>query len=427
MMVDKYMETKKESYQPLAEGVGRSLNSRETHLNNNICVVGPSGSQKSRGVVIPTILSANESLVISDPKGAIYRKYASVLRTRGYNVQKISFINPEKSVKYNPLTNLTTSHDIKALSNVIIYTKPYEVGGRVDPFWDQTSECLLSALIAYIKENPDSDLKLNFETIFMLLDELSADEDNIESCILSKRMKAHNCKLKSEGKSSFAYRQYSKFLQTPQRTICTILTTVHAALAVFDTDEMLTMLSSNELNIEELGEKKTALFVEVSDVDRSMDAAASILYSQIFKILCRKADKTASGELKVPVRFIFDDFATNVRIPNFDSIISNIRARNISVLLAIQSESQLVKQFHDSYETIMENCDTILYMGVNSLNSARNLSERADIPVKQALSMKPQTCYVFEHGKEPRLCRTINLEHFISENKIKLFGFKEDL
>lgn len=421
-LVSKYKKESLEfddSFQPLAEGVERSLNCYKTHLNNNLLIIGPPGSGKSRGVIIPTILGAKGSMVISDPKGALYKKYSDYLANNGYEVKRISLINPGESTKYNPLSYVNTSSEIKALANIIVYTKPGNSHGSYDPFWDQSTEILLASLIAYIKETDEiPEVDKNIHTVINLLSELSCDEDNIEDCLLSIRMFKHADKMRMKGKESFATRQYNKFLQTPRRTICTILTTTHVALSVFDTDEMLQLLESNELDIESIGERKTALFVEVSDTDRSLDGVASVLYTQLFNTLCKKADKNANCELSVPVRFILDDFATNVKVPNFDSILANIRARKISAILAIQSESQLTKQYPENYETIIECCDTILYLGVNSLASASSLSERADISVKEALLMKPMTCWVFEHGKEPRFCNTINLDKYMCNKKL---------
>ena len=201
--------------------------------------------------------------------------------------------------------------------------------------------------------------------------------------------------------NSFAVRQYSKFRIAAGKTLKSILISVFAKIGTLDTAQIRNILKRDETDLYSVGKEKTALFVVVSDTDRSMDSLANIFFSQTMQVLCSCADKMPDSRLPVDTRFILDDFATNVVIYDFPRMISSIRSRGISTMLMIQSEGQIEKSYGMDYKTIISNCDTYVYLGSNDVETAKSISLRADIPLKKVLNMPVQSCWVFRRGEEP--------------------------
>lgn len=383
-----------------------SMNDFETQLNNNVLVVGSSGCGKTRSIVSPNILQASGSYVISDPKGTLYKQYGRYLKEKGYEVQVLDFIHPKRSAKYNFFRYINTERDVIKLANILTYVITDEVTN--DTFWDMATELLLSALIAYVKfrRKPHEH---TLESVFKLLMACQIDEYNSQMQTPLDRIMEdeHN-----RYGSSFIYKQYSKFRVAAGKTLKSILVTVSAKLGKFDFDEINQMLCKDELNLVSLGRRNKAIFVIVSDTDRSMDPLANLFYTQAMNELCQYADERCeNGRLPQPVRFILDDFATNCRIENFENMISNIRSRRISAMIMVQAESQLIAGYKESGKTIIANCDTYVYLGGNDLDTAKEVAVRCDLPYKKILNMPIGSNWIFRRGQTP-----VNGENFRLED-----------
>ncbi len=387
----------------IAENCSYSLNDVKTRLNNNILVAGGSGTGKTSTIVIPNLLQAVGSYIVSDPKGNLYRKYGSYLRQKGYNVINIDLTAPDKSAHYNPLKFVKTSQDIMKITNIIVDKKASE-HTSADPFWDAMTTILLSSIIGYMVETNYT--PFNFSGILRLVREGErggSDDDEYKSSRLSRRFKS----LSSKTTDSWACGQFENVNAAPNRTYDTIRSTLVAKFSNFDTPELQEMMSHNEFTFRDIGNEKTAVFVTISDTDRSMDALANIFFTQAMQELCRFADEQPDSRLPVPVRFFLDDFATNCKIEEFPRMISTIRSRSISVMLMIQAESQLIQGYGSDSATIIANCDTYVYLGGNDYNTAESIALRCNKPVQQILYMPVGNCWVFRRGSQPVYTHTV--------------------
>ena len=394
-----------------------SMNDFETRLNNNVIIMGASGACKTRGAVIPNLLSANGSYIVTDTKGNLYKKYGGYLKAQGYKVRHLNLIHPDRSDHYNPLRYVHTSDDILKLAHQIIYAGGGAKGGSYDPFWDRTAEMLLAALIGYLIEG-GSGAPCSLTGVVQLLGKIETDDDFFErarnKCEMDKLFNTHNTNYLSRcNEESWAYEQYDKFRTAPPKTYCTILITLQAVLGGMDTREIRRLMEKDEMDFASVGEEKTAIFVEISDTDRSKDFLANLFYSQAMNELCTYADERCEdSRLPVPVRFILDDFGTNCRIEGFENMISNIRSRGISAMMILQSESQLTRGYGDSAHTIMDNCDTFVYMGGNDVCTAELISKRSNRSVMQIMNMPLNTNWLFRRGEPPLESRTVDLSEY---------------
>ena len=385
--------------------------SRDTHvtgMNNNVLVNGGSGRGKTRGVVIPNILQAEGSYVISDPKGNLCDTYGPYLEKKGYIVKRLDFACPEKSIHYNPLKYVLTDQDYIKLGHMLATTtSDGRAIVRQDPFWERTSSMLMSSAIGFVKEimEPES------QTMVTVMDFLNLirPNDRTEDSKVEKMMSLH---LKNNRPHvPFSVRQYRKVEYSSETTFRSILITTQSALGALDTDQMREVFRYDETDIAEIGQKKTAFFVVVSDTDRSLDVIANIFFSQALNELCNYADRKCKDQcLPVPVQFIMDDFATNCRIDSFPKMISSFRSRGISTMIIIQAESQLEAAYDTDGRTIIANCDTILYLGGNDMETSRAMSERSNRPLEEILNLPVGKHYVFRNGEEAKLVERINIE-----------------
>lgn len=409
----------------LGENQYYSQDSFQTQLNNNVVVVGASGAGKTRYIVKPNILQAWGSYVISDPKGSLYKEMAPYLKSKGYNVVKMDFIHPEKSLRYNPLAYCKTTNDIRRLAHTLVYemSQTKNANSSKDPFWDETAEILMCALIGYIVESdqiPERDKNL------VTLNELIVDCKRTRrstaaehgASVMDEKMEKHKMSMRLKGQESWAAARYDQYNTSPDKTHETINICTVAKLGTFDTLETRKMLKGNDIVFSRIGTEPTALFVEVSDTDRSMDILVNLFYSQLMNGLCSFADEKCPGNcLPIPVRFILDDFATNARIDNFQNIISNIRSRGISAMLMVQSEAQLKSGYKEDAQTIVDNCNTYVYMGGSNPEQAEGIAKRANKPAHKILNMPIGTSWIFRRGQEPILCRNFDLEWFMKEKE----------
>ena len=385
-----------------------SRDTHETQINNNVMVVGGPGTGKTRGIVIPNILQAEGSYVISDPKGNLCDTYGPYLEEKGYVVKRLDFVNPERSIHYNPLKYTTTEQDYVKLGNMLA-TATTDGRRANDPFWEQTNTVLMAAMIALTKEM----LELDAQTMVSVFDLLGMISPASENSRIEQLISRHvqDCRYGTP----FSVRQYRKVKNSSETTFRSILITTLAGISAYDTEQMREVFSSDETDICEIGRKKTAVFVVVSDTDRSMDVIANVFFTQALNELCNYADRNCKDNcLPIPVQFIMDDFATNCRVEEFPRMISSFRSRGISTIIMLQAESQLEAAFRSNGRTVVAGCDTILYLGGNDLETAKSMSERCDKPVQEILNIPVGKHYVFQRGKEASLVDRVPLEELDS-------------
>ena len=394
-----------------------SLDTFSTKRNNNVLVVGTSGAGKTRGIVSPNLMEATGSYIVSDPKGSLYGKYKRYLEERGYEVKKLDFTDPLNSVHYNFLSYIKEPKDIIKAAHMLAY----EENTTQDPFWDHSAAMLLSSLIAYCIENLEVE-EQNFRSIEKLLQTARRGGYSDDDGILDRMMAAHE----KNYPDSWATRQYKNVAVAPERTFNSILITLTSKIRNFNSQELTEMMSCDDVDIASIGQKKTALFVVVSDNDRSMDNLANLFFTQAMNELCRYADKECKDfKLPVPVRFILDDFATNCRIDEFPRMIASIRSRGISTMLMIQAESQLLDSYGADGRTIIGNCDTYVYMGGTDVETAKAVAERCDVPFKKILNMPVGTNIIFRRGEEPIWGKILDLKDYEEATSFESRTFKE--
>lgn len=398
----------------LAKDQYYSLDCRKTQVNNNVLVVGTSGAGKTRSIVIPNLLQATGSYIVSDPKGNLYNRYKDYLEKQGYVVKKLDFTDPKHSAHYNFLKYVRNTQDIVKVAHMLIYQDKNSVK-KLDPFWDEASQLLVQSVIAFLKEEKPICYQ-NFHTLMKYINLCQAGGDlDYENTELDVIMNS----LGKRRPSSYAFNTYKKFRIAASKTLRSILITVNARLGLLDTPEISMMTAKDDINIGSIGTEKTALFVVVSDTDRSLDAFVNIFFTQAMNELCRVADKKCADNcLPVPVRFILDDFATNCKIDEFPRMIASIRSRGISTMLMIQAESQLEESYAHDGKTIIGNCDTYVYLGGNDIETAESIARRCDMPVRKVLNMPVGTNWIFRRGQEPINGRNFELEPFLMEKHI---------
>ena len=398
----------------LAEGCVYDLDCYKTRRNNNVLVVGASGAGKTRNIVTPNLLMAKGSYIISDPKGNLYNKFRNYLRKEGYEVLRVDFTNPEASEGYNFFRYIRSDIDILKIAHMLIYDKP-GVGNHSDPFWDEMAELLLGALIGYLHYyRPESEQ--NIESIGTLLrackiNENKVDEENAIDLIMKE--------VARKDPNSFVAKQYEMFRAGAGKTLRSILISVNAHMGKLEVSSIQKMLCRKSIDFAKIGHQKTAVFVVVSDTDRSLDTLANLFFSQAMNELCYEADHfCADCKLPVDVRFFLDDFATNCRINEFPRMIASIRSRGISTMLMVQDEAQLMAGYGEDGDTIIANCDTYLYLSGNSIQTAQSVAQRANVPMNRILTMPVDSAWVFRRGEQPIFTKTIDLDEFLKAGNI---------
>ena len=392
----------------LPDGKYYSLNDMETRLNNNVLVVGTTGAAKTRTVITPNLLECVGSYVVTDPKGNLYRQWGTYMKEHGYRVVRLSFIHLEKSVHYNPMKYVNTTQQIQQLSSALVRSSG---GYSLDPFWDDSSLMLINSLIALIKESNRGDADLdNFHTILELLRRAGRERSSSKESLLYEKMEEWH----EKKPNSWAYKQFQNVNQSPEKTFNTIVATSIAKFCSVDTEELAQMMQDDEIDLRSIGQRKTTVFVEVSDSDRSMDMLINMFFTQAMNQLCTYADEECeNNQLPVPVRFFMDDFATNCRIDNFENMVSNIRSRKISVILILQSLSQLDKSYGASAHTIVDDCDTLIYMGGNDPETAHSIAIRCNKTTQTILHMPLRSSWIFRRGEKPFMCRNLELDTYL--------------
>ncbi len=339
--------------------------------NKNILVIGGSGSGKTRFYVKPNLLQMHSSYVVTDPKGTVLNEVGKALQDGGYAIKVLNTINFKKSMHYNPLAYIRSEKDILKLVNTIIANTKGEGSQSGEDFWVKAERLYYSALIGYIwYEAPDDEKNLNTLIEMINASEAREDDETFENPIdlLFKELEQKN-------PEHFAVRQYKKYKLAAGKTAKSILISCGARLAPFDIEELRELTEDDELELDTLGDKKTALFVIISDTDDTFNFIVAIMYTQLFNLLCDKADDKYGGRLPVHVRFILDEFANIGQIPKFDKLIATIRSREISASIILQAQSQLKAIYKDNADTIVGNCDTTLFLGGKEKTTLKEISE----------------------------------------------------
>lgn len=339
--------------------------------NKNILVIGGSGSGKTRFFVKPNLLQMHSSYVVTDPKGTVLLEVGKALKEGGYAIKVLNTINFKKSMHYNPLAYIRSEKDILKLVNTIIANTKGEGSQSGEDFWVKAERLYYSALIGYIwYEAPESEKNLNTLIEMINASQAREDDESFENPIdlLFKELEAEN-------PEHFAVRQYKKYKLAAGKTAKSILISCGARLAPFDIKELRDLTEYDELQLDTLGDTKTALFVIISDTDDTFNFIVSIMYTQLFNLLCDKADDEYGGRLPVHVRFILDEFANIGQIPKFDKLIATIRSREISAAIILQAQSQLKAIYKDNADTIVGNCDTMLFLGGKEKTTLKEISE----------------------------------------------------
>ena len=404
---------------PLTRTESLTMTSRpkdpKTARNKNILVIGGSGSGKTRFFVKPSLLQMHSSYVITDPKGQLLRETGKLLAHGGpkrdengkpvrdkrgkvvyepYRIKVLNTINFSKSMKYNPLAYVRSEKDILKLVNVIIANTKGDGEKSSEDFWIKAERLLYCALIGYIWYEAEPEEK-NVITLLELINACEAREDDetYKSPVdilfddLAKKQPEH-----------FAVKQYVKFKMAAGKTLKSILVSCGARLSPFDIKELRDIMTEDELELDTMGDRKTALFLIMSDTDTTFNFVIAMLQSQLFNLLCDKADDFYNGRLPVHVRLILDEFANIGQIPNFDKLIATIRSREISASIILQSQSQLKTIYKDAADTIVGNCDVTLFLGGKEKSTLKEISELLGKETIDSLSQSENRGAQTSHG-----------------------------
>ena len=361
----------------LTETERLTLNSRPKQpkyaRNKNVIVIGSSGSGKTRFYLKPQLMqmTPNVSYVCTDPKGTIIVECGKMLVNGGYRIKVLNTINFKKSMHYNPFHYIRSEKDILKLVNTIIANTKGEGEKSTEDFWVKAERLLYSALIGYIwYEAPEEEQ--NFST---LLEFINASETREEDEEFKNAVDELFEELEAENPEHFAVRQYRKYKLAAGKTAKSILISCGARLAPFDIQELREIMSYDEMELDMIGDQKTAMFVIISDTDDTFNFVVAIMYTQLFNLLCDKADDEHGGRLPYHVRLLLDEFSNIGQIPKFDKLIATIRSREISASIILQSQSQLKTIYKDAAETITGNCDTVLFLGGKESSTLKEISE----------------------------------------------------
>ena len=373
--IEPYMDEKFQNNILLTQTERLTMNGRPSNpkyaRNKNVLVIGGSGSGKTRFYVKPNLMQMHSSYCVTDPKGTIVLECGKMLEDNRYEIKILNTINFKKSMKYNPFAYLRSEKDILKLVQTIIANTKGEGEKSGEDFWVKAEKLYYTALIGYIFYEAPREEK-NFATLLDMIDasEVREDDETYMNPIdrlfeaLEKREPTH-----------FAVKQYKKYKLAAGKTAKSILISCGARLAPFDIRELRDLMKEDELELDTLGDRKTALFVIISDTDDTFNFVVSIMYSQLFNLLCDKADDVYGGRLPVHVRCLLDEFANIGLIPKFEKLIATIRSREISASIILQAQSQLKAIYKDNADTIVGNCDSTLFLGGKEKTTLKELSE----------------------------------------------------
>lgn len=373
--IEPYMDEKFQNNILLTQTERLTMNGRPANpkyaRNKNVLVIGGSGSGKTRFFVKPNLMQMHSSYCVTDPKGTIVLECGKMLEDNGYEIKILNTINFKKSMKYNPFAYLRSEKDILKLVQTIIANTKGEGEKAGEDFWVKAEKLYYTALIGYIFYEAPREEK-NFATLLDMIDASEVREDD-ETYMnpIDRLFEA----LEKKEPTHFAVKQYKKYKLAAGKTAKSILISCGARLAPFDIQELRDLMQEDELELDILGDRKTALFVIISDTDDTFNFVVSIMYSQLFNLLCDKADDVYGGRLPVHVRCLLDEFANIGLIPKFEKLIATIRSREISASIILQAQSQLKAIYKDNADTIVGNCDSTLFLGGKEKTTLKELSE----------------------------------------------------
>ncbi|EOI33241.1 VirD4-like conjugal transfer protein, CD1115 family [Enterococcus faecalis] len=373
--IEPYMDEKFQNNILLTQTERLTMNGRPKNpkyaRNKNVLVIGGSGSGKTRFYVKPNLMQMHSSYCVTDPKGTIVLECGKMLEDNGYEIKILNTINFKKSMKYNPFAYIRSEKDILKLVQTIIANTKGEGEKAGEDFWVKAEKLYYTALIGYIWYEAPREEK-NFATLLDMIDASEVREDD-ETYMnpIDRLFEA----LEKKEPTHFAVKQYKKYKLAAGKTAKSILISCGARLAPFDIRELRELMSEDELEFDTLGDRKTALFVIISDTDDTFNFVVSIMYSQLFNLLCDKADDVYGGRLPVHVRCLLDEFANIGLIPKFEKLIATIRSREISASIILQAQSQLKAIYKDNADTIVGNCDSTLFLGGKEKTTLKELSE----------------------------------------------------
>lgn len=373
--IEPYMDEKFQNNILLTQTERLTMNGRLSNpkyaRNKNVLVIGGSGSGKTRFFVKPNLMQMHSSYCVTDPKGTIILECGKMLEDNGYEIKILNTINFKKSMKYNPFAYIHSEKDILKLVQTIIANTKGEGEKAGEDFWVKAEKLYYTALIGYIFYEAPKEEK-NFATLLDMIDASEVREDD-ETYMnpIDRLFEA----LEKKEPTHFAVKQYKKYKLAAGKTAKSILISCGARLAPFDIQELRDLMQEDELELDTLGDRKTALFVIISDTDDTFNFVVSIMYSQLFNLLCDKADDVYGGRLPVHVRCLLDEFANIGLIPKFEKLIATIRSREISASIILQAQSQLKAIYKDNADTIVGNCDSTLFLGGKEKTTLKELSE----------------------------------------------------
>ena len=373
--IEPYMDEKFQNNILLTQTERLTMNGRPSNpkyaRNKNVLVIGGSGSGKTRFYVKPNLMQMHSSYCVTDPKGTIVLECGKMLEDNGYEIKILNTINFKKSMKYNPFAYIRSEKDILKLVQTIIANTKGEGEKAGEDFWVKAEKLYYTALIGYIWYEAPFEEK-NFATLLDMIDASEVREDD-ESYMnpIDRLFEA----LEKKEPTHFAVKQYKKYKLAAGKTAKSILISCGARLAPFDIQELRDLMKEDELELDTLGDRKTALFVIISDTDDTFNFVVSIMYSQLFNLLCDKADDVYGGRLPIHVRCLLDEFANIGLIPKFEKLIATIRSREISASIILQAQSQLKAIYKDNADTIVGNCDSTLFLGGKEKTTLKELSE----------------------------------------------------
>ncbi|HGK7340140.1 TPA: type IV secretory system conjugative DNA transfer family protein [Streptococcus equi subsp. zooepidemicus] len=373
--IEPYMDEKFQNNILLTQTERLTMNGRPANpkyaRNKNVLVIGGSGSGKTRFYVKPNLMQMHSSYCVTDPKGTIVLECGKMLEDNGYEIKILNTINFKKSMKYNPFAYIRSEKDILKLVQTIIANTKGEGEKAGEDFWVKAEKLYYTALIGYIFYEAPKEEK-NFVTLLDMIDASEVREDD-ETYMnpIDRLFEA----LEKKEPTHFAVKQYKKYKLAAGKTAKSILISCGARLSPFDIGELRELMSEDELELDTLGDRKTALFVIISDTDDTFNFVVSIMYSQLFNLLCDKADDEYGGRLPIHVRCLLDEFANIGLIPKFEKLIATIRSREISASIILQAQSQLKAIYKDNADTIVGNCDSTLFLGGKEKTTLKELSE----------------------------------------------------
>ena len=373
--IEPYMDEKFQNNILLTQTERLTMNGRPANpkyaRNKNVLVIGGSGSGKTRFYVKPNLMQMHSSYCVTDPKGTIVLECGKMLEDNGYEIKILNTINFKKSMKYNPFAYIRSEKDILKLVQTIIANTKGEGEKAGEDFWVKAEKLYYTALIGYIFYEAPREEK-SFATLLDMIDASEVREDD-ETYMnpIDRLFEA----LEKKEPTHFAVKQYKKYKLAAGKTAKSILISCGARLAPFDIQELRDLMKEDELELDTLGDRETALFVIISDTDDTFNFVVSIMYSQLFNLLCDKADDEYGGRLPVHVRCLLDEFANIGLIPKFEKLIATIRSREISASIILQAQSQLKAIYKDNADTIVGNCDSTLFLGGKEKTTLKELSE----------------------------------------------------